>query len=91
MTPDLSRYPVHLGRGATAVAEPEFTGFEWYEGYMQRHASDGVALDHANLLSAGGNALDAATLDAEGGFVLLEWTGAAWQVIHSGDATITES
>ena len=42
MTPDIARYPIHLGRGATAVAEPEFTGFQWYEGYMQRHASDGV-------------------------------------------------
>jgi quercetin dioxygenase-like cupin family protein len=42
MNTDLARYPIHLGRGATAVAEPEFTGMEWYEGYMQRHAGDGV-------------------------------------------------
>jgi quercetin dioxygenase-like cupin family protein len=42
MSPDLARYPVHLGRGAAAVAEPEFTGMEWYGGYMQRHASDGA-------------------------------------------------
>jgi quercetin dioxygenase-like cupin family protein len=42
MNRDLSRYPIHLGRGATAVGEPEFTGVEWYQGYMQRHASDGT-------------------------------------------------
>jgi len=42
MTTDLFRYPVHLGRGASAVAEPEFTGFEWYMAYGQRHASDGT-------------------------------------------------
>ncbi len=29
MPADLSRNPIHLGRGTTAVAEPEFTGFEW--------------------------------------------------------------
>jgi hypothetical protein len=42
MPAELSRFPIHLGRGATAVAEPEFTGIEWYGAYMQRHASDGV-------------------------------------------------
>jgi hypothetical protein len=42
MTTDLFRYPVHLGRGANAVAQPEFTGFEWYMAYGQRHASDGT-------------------------------------------------
>lgn len=34
--------PIHLGLGATAEAEPEFSGgMEWYEGYGKRHASDG--------------------------------------------------
>jgi mannose-6-phosphate isomerase-like protein (cupin superfamily) len=42
MSTELSRYPIHLGRGGTAVAEPEFTGMEWYAGYLQRHASDGA-------------------------------------------------
>ena len=42
MTADLTRHPIHLGRGATAVAEPEFTGIEWYDGYMRRHAPDGT-------------------------------------------------
>jgi quercetin dioxygenase-like cupin family protein len=42
MAMQLARNPVHLGRGATAVSEPEFTGIEWYAGYGERHASDGV-------------------------------------------------
>jgi mannose-6-phosphate isomerase-like protein (cupin superfamily) len=46
--PDLARFPVHLGRSAAAVAEPEFTGFEWYGAYLQRHAADG---DEGRLVS----------------------------------------
>nr|WP_294848521.1 cupin domain-containing protein [uncultured Sphingomonas sp.] len=37
----LLTHPVHLGLGATATAQPEFNGLEWYEGYAQRVASDG--------------------------------------------------
>ena len=33
-------YPIHLGRGARALAEPKFTGPEWYEQYVERHADD---------------------------------------------------
>lgn len=33
---------VHLGLGATAVPQPVFAGgLEWYEGYGERHGSDG--------------------------------------------------
>lgn len=40
---DLSTYPIHLGLGATAVSEPEFTGDpSWYDDYMTRHADDGA-------------------------------------------------
>ena len=42
MPPDLGRFPIHLGCGATAVAQPEFTGVEWFASYMERHASDGL-------------------------------------------------
>ncbi len=39
----LSDHPIHLGLGATAVIEPEFTGaMEWYGGYSQRHGGDGA-------------------------------------------------
>lgn len=39
----LSQHPVHLGLGACAEIEPEFTGeMEWYGGYVARHAKDGA-------------------------------------------------
>jgi quercetin dioxygenase-like cupin family protein len=37
----LERFPLHLGLGARAVAQPEFTGMEWYTAYVDRHAADG--------------------------------------------------
>lgn len=40
---NISKHPVHLGRAATAVIEPEFAGnMEWYQGYTSRHAADGT-------------------------------------------------
>lgn len=42
MPKSLSQHPVHLGLGATAVSEPEFTGMDWYAGYGERHAADGI-------------------------------------------------
>ncbi len=41
MPATLQKFPIHLGLGATAVSEPEFTGVEWYEAYGARHESDG--------------------------------------------------
>ena len=38
---NLSRNPIHLGLGATALSEPEFTGIEWYQAYGARRANDG--------------------------------------------------
>lgn len=37
----LERFPIHLGLGAKAVPQPEFTGMEWYTAYVERHAADG--------------------------------------------------
>ena len=37
----LERFPLHLGLGARAVAQPEFTGPEWYGAYVERNAADG--------------------------------------------------
>lgn len=34
-------HPMHLGLGATAVPQPEFTGVEWYEDYGARAEADG--------------------------------------------------
>jgi len=41
-------FPIHLGCGAAAVAEPRFTGIDWYEGYDQRHHDD---LDEGRIVS----------------------------------------
>tara|TARA_R110002072_G_scaffold51769_2_gene138824 strand:+ start:339 stop:737 length:399 start_codon:yes stop_codon:yes gene_type:complete len=40
---NLKSHPIHLGLGATAVIEPEFTGaLDWYADYAARHAGDGA-------------------------------------------------
>ena len=41
-------FPIHLGRGAIAIEEPQFTGAEWYQDYVERHADD---LDEGRLVS----------------------------------------
>jgi len=46
--PDLTTHPVHLGLGASATSEPEFTGMPWYAAYAERHAADG---DEGRLVS----------------------------------------
>ena len=38
----LETFPLHLGLGAIAVPQPEFTGMEWYEAYGARHGADGA-------------------------------------------------
>lgn len=39
----LATNPIHLGRGASALVEPAFSGaLDWYTAYEQRHASDGA-------------------------------------------------
>ena len=40
---NINIHPVHLGLGATAEVEPEFSGDEsWYAGYVDRHMEDGI-------------------------------------------------
>jgi len=41
-------FPIHLGTGAKAIPQPQFTGFEWYDGYMERHGDD---LDEGRLVA----------------------------------------
>ena len=39
----IEKRPIHLGLGASAYVEPEFTGdMSWYEAYGARHAADGA-------------------------------------------------
>ena len=40
--PDLFKQPLHLGLGATAVVQPEFTGMDWYADYSARCEVDGA-------------------------------------------------
>lgn len=40
--PSLLENPLHLGLGATAIAQPPFTGMEWYIDYVTRNAVDGA-------------------------------------------------
>ena len=40
--PTLFTHPVHLGLGAKVVAQPEFTGLDWYPGYVARTLGDGA-------------------------------------------------
>jgi mannose-6-phosphate isomerase-like protein (cupin superfamily) len=38
----LDKNPLHLGLGASAIVQPEFTGeMSWYEGYGMRSGGDG--------------------------------------------------
>ena len=40
---DLTKIPIHLGLGATATTQPEFTGeLDWYMDYGTRTATDGA-------------------------------------------------
>ena len=42
-TNNIKTHPIHLGLGATAMAEPAFTGeMEWYMSYGERHGADGA-------------------------------------------------
>ena len=41
-------FPIHLGMGAKAVAEPQFTGPEWYDEYEKRHTDD---LDEGRIVA----------------------------------------
>ena len=51
----ISTFPIHLGLGATAEVEPEFTGeMAWYAGYTERHGDDGAEGRLAGRLLAGG-------------------------------------
>jgi len=40
--PSLFTTPIHLGLGAKAEVQPDFTGMEWYADYGARTAADGA-------------------------------------------------
>ena len=47
----LERFPIHLGLGARAVPQPEFTGVDWYADYVERNAADGSEARVVQLFS----------------------------------------
>jgi quercetin dioxygenase-like cupin family protein len=47
----LERFPLHLGLGARAVPQPEFTGMEWFAAYVDRNAGDGSEARLVSLYS----------------------------------------
>ena len=47
----LERFPLHLGLGGRAVPQPEFTGMEWFAGYVERNAADGAEARLVSLYS----------------------------------------
>ena len=41
--PNIHNNPIHLGLGATAIVQPEFTNeMDWYDAYVGRNAADGA-------------------------------------------------
>lgn len=40
--PSLLTTPIHLGPGAKAIVQPDFSGMDWYQGYGERHDADGI-------------------------------------------------
>ena len=40
--PSLFATPIHLGLGARAAIQPDFTGMAWYADYVARNAADGT-------------------------------------------------
>lgn len=40
--PNLFTHPIHLGLGAKAIQQPEFTGMDFYASYIERTAGDGI-------------------------------------------------
>lgn len=42
-----------------------------------------LALAHANITNAAGTQATGVTFDAEDEFLLVEWTGAKWQAVHT--------
>lgn len=51
------------------------------------HASDSVALDHANIATADGTPTTSVVLAEEGAFLLLEWKATTWGVRYT-NATV---
>ena len=94
----LERYPLHLGLGARAVPQPEFTGMEWYVAYVERNAADGSEARLVSLYSFSENWTswerhpmgDEAVICISGEITVIQETadGTESVALHAGDYAI---
>ena len=94
----LKHFPLHLGLGARAVVEPEFTSMDWYDGYDARHAADGAEGRLVSMYSFDESweswemhpAGDEAVICTEGEITLIqEWQGGIRKIpLRAGDYAI---
>lgn len=76
----LTEHPIHLGLGATAIAQPPFTGMEWYADYGTRTVSDG----------ADGRLLSMYTFDANWDSWEMHPNGAEVVLCTAGEITLVQ-
>jgi len=86
----LEQQPVHLGLGATAEAEPAFTGeLSWYEGYIDRHAGDGAEGRLVSFHRFSGN-WDMWEMHPHGAEVVICTEGTMVLIQEAEDKTVTQ-
>ncbi len=85
----ISENPIHLGLGATADVEPVFTGeLAWYEGYIQRHGSDG-AEGRLVAMHTFSESWDMWEMHPRGAEVVLCTAGAITLIQETGDGSVS--
>ncbi len=85
----ISENPIHLGLGATADVEPPFTGeLAWYEGYIQRHGSDG-AEGRLVAMHTFSESWDMWEMHPRGAEVVLCTAGAITLIQDAGDGNVS--
>ena len=87
---NITIHPIHLGLGASAEIEPEFTGsMDWYAAYAQRHADDG-AEGRLVSLHTFTKPWDMWEMHPQGSEVVLCVTGAITLHQQNADAAVTK-
>lgn len=87
---NITTHPIHLGLGASAEVEPEFTGsMGWYAAYAQRHANDG-AEGRLVSLHTFTKSWDMWEMHPQGSEVVLCVTGAIKLHQQNADAAVTK-
>lgn len=88
---EISKHPVHLGLGATAAIEPEFTGStDWYLDYAARHVDDGIEVRLVSLHSIK-ESWDMSEMHPHGSEVVLCVTGSITLHQQTADGSTTST